>query len=239
MKTLKDKLLDTEDFNVFLVDWANGARNLYGKSVQNTRVVGRVIGRTMQFLNTETGAQFDRMHLIGHSLGAHISGYAGAFQPGVGRISGLDPAGPNFSLNDPLCRLDPTDAIFVDVIHSDAELVGAGIVQAVGHVDFYPNGGKEQPGCPPSLRDAFMNSGKPSCSHMRVLDLYIDSFDETQCAPMGYPCASWDAFQSGTCSSSCGVFNRLCPKMGYWADLALSTGVFYLATGSESPYCKV
>ena len=47
--------------------------------------------------------------------------------------TGLDPAGPNFSLNDPLCRLDPTDAIFVDVIHSDAELVGAGIVQAVSH----------------------------------------------------------------------------------------------------------
>ncbi len=73
---------------MFLVDWVNGARDLYGLSVQNTRVVGRVIGKTIQFLNTETGAQFDRMHLIGHSLGAHISGYAGAFQPGIARISG-------------------------------------------------------------------------------------------------------------------------------------------------------
>ena len=79
---------EQENLNVFVIDWVNGARDLYGKSVQNTRVVGRVIGRTMQFLNTETGAQFDRMHLIGHSLGAHISGFAGAFQPGIGRISG-------------------------------------------------------------------------------------------------------------------------------------------------------
>ncbi|XP_033640396.1 pancreatic lipase-related protein 2-like [Asterias rubens] len=236
MKTLKDKLLSLENLNVFVIDWVNGARDLYGKSVQNTRVVGRVIGRTMQFLNTETGAQFDRMHLIGHSLGAHISGFAGAFQPGIGRISGLDPAGPNFSLNDPSCRLDPTDAIFVDVIHTDAEAIGAGIVQVVGHMDFYPNGGKEQPECPANVDEMIMDPSEASCSHIRVLDLYIDSLDESQCALTGYPCSSWDTFLNGKCNG-CGWSG--CPTMGYRADSSSASGTFYLTTGSKSPFCQV
>jgi hypothetical protein len=63
---------------------------------------------------------------------------------------GLDPAEPHFSKTDPIVRLDPTDADFVDVIHTDAGPFlsgGLGILQPVGHVDFYPNGGIEQPGC--------------------------------------------------------------------------------------------
>jgi hypothetical protein len=65
-------------------------------------------------------------------------------------LSGLDPAEPHFSKTDPIVRLDPTDADFVDVIHTDAGPFlsgGLGIFQPVGHVDFYPNGGIEQPGC--------------------------------------------------------------------------------------------
>lgn len=34
------------------------------------------------------GAVYGDMHLIGHSLGAHTAGYAGAFQAGFGRITG-------------------------------------------------------------------------------------------------------------------------------------------------------
>lgn len=36
-------------------------------------------------------------------------------------ISGLDPAGPKFSGKPSNCRLDYTDAKFVDVIHSDSQ----------------------------------------------------------------------------------------------------------------------
>lgn len=32
----------------------------------------------------------------------------------------MDPAQPHFSNTDPLVRLDPTDATFVDVIHTDS-----------------------------------------------------------------------------------------------------------------------
>ncbi len=42
----------------------------------------------------------------------------------------MDPAGPYFENTDPSVRLDPTDALFVDVIHTDGAhnlLLGLGI----------------------------------------------------------------------------------------------------------------
>ena len=62
----------------------------------------------------------------------------------------MDPAGPLFEGYDPEVRLDPTDADFVDVIHSNGESLffgGLGAYSAMGHVDFYPNGGRMQKGC--------------------------------------------------------------------------------------------
>ena len=58
---------------------------------------------------------------------------------------GLDPAGPLFGSTHPDVRLDPSDAHFVDVIHTDAKRWG--IQQPCGHIDFYPNGGVNQIGC--------------------------------------------------------------------------------------------
>ena len=89
---------------------------------------------------------------LGHSLGAHICGLASnVIQNQLARISGLDPAGPFFESKDIAVRLDPSDGKFVDVIHSNADFkfgFALGSAQASGHVDFYPNGGEDQPGCP-------------------------------------------------------------------------------------------
>lgn len=95
----------------------------------------------------------ENVHIIGHSLGAQIAGFAGNNLGGrVGRITGLDPAKPLFESlvnleNNKPEYLDWNDALFVDVIHTCAGTLG--FVSAVGHVDFYPNGGTAtQPGCP-------------------------------------------------------------------------------------------
>ena len=45
---------------------------------------------------------------------------------------------------------DPTDAAFVDVIHTSAGTLlegGLAFREPRGHVDFYPNSGGNQPGC--------------------------------------------------------------------------------------------
>lgn len=67
----------------------------------------------------------------------------------IGRITALDPAGPAWLNNnmDPVKeRLCQEDADFVDVIHTD--IFYSGLAMPCGHVDFYPNDGKHQPGCP-------------------------------------------------------------------------------------------
>ncbi len=69
------------------------------------------------------------MHFIGFSLGAHVSGVAGQvlfrnFNVRAGRITGLDPAGPNFDgsggtwADDRFYSLDKYDAHYVDVTHT-------------------------------------------------------------------------------------------------------------------------
>lgn len=64
----------------------------------------------------------------------------------IGRITGLDPAGPLFEGNPPDRRISPDDATFVDIMHTDGG--GLGTRASVGHVDYYPNGGtSRQNGC--------------------------------------------------------------------------------------------
>lgn len=59
--------------------------------------------------------------------------------------TGLDPAGPLFNFLE--VHLSPSDARFVDIIHTDFGFYG--ISKNMGTVDFFPNGGRRiQPGCP-------------------------------------------------------------------------------------------
>ena len=116
----------------------------YIQSQANTQVVGAEIAILVDSYISKNLITSDQVHVIGHSLGAQAAGYAGQrVRSKLGRITGLDPAGPYFLNTKPEVRLDPTDAKFVDVIHSDKPdvlYIGLGIGQAAGHVDFYPNG---------------------------------------------------------------------------------------------------
>jgi hypothetical protein len=60
----------------------------------------------------------------------------------VGRVTGLDPAGPNFYLGlkgVSSRKLSKSDGRFVDVYHSNQGAFGT--VNVIGDCDFYPNGG--------------------------------------------------------------------------------------------------
>lgn len=60
-------------------------------------------------------------------------------------MPGLDPALPLFITASAEDKLDPGDAEYVDVIHTNAIVQGK--LERCGHADFYMNGGILQPGC--------------------------------------------------------------------------------------------
>ncbi|XP_077682670.1 lipase member H isoform X1 [Eretmochelys imbricata] len=115
-------LLSVEDMNIIIVDWNRGATTLlYHRASSNTKKVAEFL-KTLIDQMLADGASLDSVYMIGISLGAHISGFVGQLYNGkLGRITGLDPAGPLFNGKPPEERLDPTDAQFVDVIHSDID----------------------------------------------------------------------------------------------------------------------
>ncbi|CAO2632180.1 Lipase member I [Lemmus lemmus] len=198
-----------EDVNLIVVDWNHGATTfLYSRAVKNTKMVAESLSVSIQNLLNH-GASLDNFHFVGMSLGAHISGFVGKlFHGQLGRITGLDPAGPNFSRKPSNSRLDYTDAKFVDVIHTDSN--GLGILEPLGHIDFYPNGGKQQPGCPTSL---FSGVNYIKCDHQRAVYLFLASF-ETNCSLISFPCSSYEDYKNGLCVD-CGNFSKdFCPMLG-------------------------
>ena len=143
MIELKDALLKLEDINVIIVDWTKGNFFPYSQATANTRVVGRDIAKVINSFIIKNILNANNCHIIGHSLGAHIAGYTGELVQNLGRITGLDPAGPLFEFSDFQVRLDSSDANFVDVIHTDGAStseLGFGLMQSSGTVDFYVNG---------------------------------------------------------------------------------------------------
>ncbi|CAL1294466.1 unnamed protein product [Larinioides sclopetarius] len=244
MHNMKDEFLMMDNLNVIVVDWSFGNFIPYSKAASNTEKVGEEISELVISLRDAYGAKPDKFHLIGHSLGSHVAGYVGERVRGLKRITGLDPATYLFSSASPRAKLDRTDALFVDVIHTDGG--GIGMVEPVGHVDFYPNGGQIQAGCTASnsLR-ALLEKGVVEgvrnmiCSHMRATHLFTDAINIHHCQLIGYRCGSWEAFTRGECDS-CGNDGQDCAHMGYHIDTLRDYGnssMFFMFTANNQPYC--
>ncbi|KAL0280760.1 UNVERIFIED_CONTAM: hypothetical protein PYX00_001964 [Menopon gallinae] len=137
-----------EDCNFISIDWSKYSKNiLYDQAALAVKPVGIHISKFLRFLRDETKFDIKKLHVIGHSLGAQVVSFASDEFPNekVGRITGTDPAGPIFQNLPNKERLDASDAHFVDVIHTNT--IYLGIFRPSGTVDYYVNGGNNQPGC--------------------------------------------------------------------------------------------
>jgi len=155
------------DFNVIFIDWSEGAQTINYLAARNrVSAVGELVASYIDFLVQNNLLTLSRTSLIGFSLGAHIAGMTGKnVRSGrVNAIIGLDPAGPLFSMNSPDARLNRGDAVYVESIHTNGGLLGAGIADRISNADFWPNGGSSQPGCLTAI-----------CHHNRAVDLYVES----------------------------------------------------------------
>ncbi|XP_039296077.1 pancreatic triacylglycerol lipase [Nilaparvata lugens] len=268
IKNLTSELLERYDVNVISVDWGNGSSPPYTQAVANIRLVGTITAHLIHTMSTLVGLKAEFCHVIGHSLGAHLAGYVGStlqtkFRQKLGRITGLDPAEPHFSKTDPIVRLDPTDANYVDIIHSDATPFirgGLGMDEPIGHLDFYPNGGENQPGCDKGLmnyvqmeQNSFFKGVRKflGCDHVRSLQFFNESVN-TQCKFIAIECDTWENFIAGECFE-CSE-NRICASMGMNSfhtvqretagsgvmDSAFSRNLvkLYTITGPQPPFCR-
>ncbi|CAH1799198.1 unnamed protein product [Owenia fusiformis] len=251
---MRRKLLKEGDYNVVVVDWSEGAdvkalklslgvlllalkkfdkgtiltiegvKEFYGAAATNTQLVGHMIYSMLKHKNVNMGD----VHCIGHSLGAHVCGFLGnsAGKNTVGRISGMDPAAPKFEGSEIEFRLDSSDAKFVDIIHTDADILG--FLPQLGHVDFYPNGGRDQPGCL-----LF------TCDHSVSHQLYLESIDKS-CAFYSTPCNYSKIYSKdgGMCYATT-VDSCSMNVMGYYSDRYKDQhGAFYLKTNKTKPRCN-
>ncbi|XP_074851893.1 endothelial lipase isoform X2 [Carettochelys insculpta] len=232
-----------KDANVVVVDWLALAHQLYTDAVNNTKVVGKDLGMLLNWLQEKQNFRLENVHLIGYSLGAHVAGYAGNFAHGrIGRITGLDPAGPMFEGADPHKRLSPDDADFVDVLHTfTKETLGVsiGIQMPVGHIDVYPNGGDFQPGCGLSDVLGAIAYGKIGdvvrCEHERSVYLFVDSLVNQDKQSFAFQCTDSSRFKKGICLS---CRKNRCNSIGYNAKKMGNkrNSKMYLKTRADMPF---
>uniref|UniRef100_A0A8C5WPY7 Lipase H n=1 Tax=Laticauda laticaudata TaxID=8630 RepID=A0A8C5WPY7_LATLA len=171
--TIKNLLLEKQDFNIIIVDWNRGATTVnYFSAVSSAKkVVPSLTHLIDQMLND---VAVDSIYMIGVSLGAHIAGFVGKTYNGkIGRITGF------------------------------------GLKESLGNIDFYPNGGIDQPGCPKTI---LSGSSYFKCDHQRSVFLYISSLQH-DCGITAYPCESYKDYRNGKCVS-CNFKSLPCPIVG-------------------------
>ncbi|XP_035705231.1 pancreatic triacylglycerol lipase isoform X3 [Folsomia candida] len=200
---MRDAYLRFADINYIVVDYAIYASWFLFFSAR-PELVGERVAEMIIFLEKQ-GMQLDPLHIVGWSWGAHIAGMAGHRLNGrIGRVTGIDPAGPTFKYIPNELRLDKRDAKFVDIIHVNGGYPSTwgffGLPDPLGHLDFYPNGEAAgvQIGCPAGQALVYESLW---CSHGRG----VKYFTESIFSPLAFPacrCDSFDEYVTGLCPCS-------------------------------------
>lgn len=80
IQKIKNSLLREYDLNVITVDWSELSKNIvYPYAAFSTRYVGKRVAKLLEAVASTHNVTGHRIHLIGHSLGAQVMGYAGLF----------------------------------------------------------------------------------------------------------------------------------------------------------------
>ncbi|XP_049884544.1 pancreatic lipase-related protein 2-like [Pectinophora gossypiella] len=218
--------LQRDEQNLLILDWSNMAFGSYIAVVLGLKAIAAEVSKGVHALLLR-GLSLEGLHLVGHSLGAHLMAYtarnlaAKGFQ--VPRLTGLDPAYPGFYpalLSDPMSS---SDAGFVDAVHTDGG--GFGAPDRTAHADFWPNEGRaKQPGC---LSATVPLTTEDFCSHWRSVSFWAESVRGGEF--LARRCYDYDAFLRGRCTDEPVVY------MGARATHDLR-GNFYLRTAASEPF---
>ncbi|KAF8791741.1 Lipoprotein lipase like protein [Argiope bruennichi] len=243
---MKDTLLEYDKYNVIIVNWTDYNQQNYVLDVVYAYIVGIDVADMIKFLLSHAGVNASSIHLIGHSLGAQIAGVAGKRISNLGRITGLDPAGPLYPKFITFDRLTSKDADFVDAIHtsnSSNKGNGFGASYAMAWINFYPNGGQRQPKCQIGKnytngdgveKEIKTSEDQAGCNHDSSITYFISSI--LDCEYLSTQCNSYKMYERGKCESESHPKNRMGLHSMEIPGLQ-DHSKFYLKTSSNPPYC--
>ncbi|KAJ1528143.1 hypothetical protein ONE63_008057 [Megalurothrips usitatus] len=203
VRTVLSAFMAHGGYNAVFLDWSRAAAESYASVMELAPRVGRMLAHQLDAWHEAGTLNISNVYLVGHSMGGQVVGFAGKFTSKckVPRITALDPALPGFSERSLTAgHLTPTDARFVDVIHTDGGVYGVDYV--AGHVDFFPNGGhRMQPGCLHPSK-ATLLSDEDLCSHRRSWRYFAESLNASLPAYYGVACPSHEDFVAGRCDGN-------------------------------------
>ncbi|KAK9892105.1 hypothetical protein WA026_018308 [Henosepilachna vigintioctopunctata] len=231
-KPLTEFLLDKNpDAYVIQTDWSKPANVNYSLSAFYTESVGNIIGDFIHIIVKDNSIPLKNIVLISHSLGAHVSGWAGKrhyelTHVKLPRIIALDPAGPLFSKRPDKMRLNKNDADVVMVIHTNGN--GFGIATPSGTIDFFPNGGQHQQGCATNITKKRSYNADRSiwCDHTRAYKLFLEAVKNPKMF-MAEKCKSYEHFEQLKCGRT---------KVSLGDMKTTKKGLFYLNTSGIPPF---
>ncbi|KAJ9581263.1 hypothetical protein L9F63_023560, partial [Diploptera punctata] len=226
---LRDAYFKHGDYNIVIVDYSTLVKEPCLSQVNwAPRFGAKCIAQFVEYLaNHPRGVPPDSLHLIGYSVGAHIAGLVANYlnKGKLGRITGLDPTILFYMGNNRSRDLDPTDAHFIDVIHTGAGILGQWGPN--GHADFYVNGGTSQPGC--AQNSIFKTL---SCDHTKVTPYFIESIN-SKIGFWAVPCPNQFMYYIGFCNPP----DEKYVLMGEHVTRK-ARGIYYLSTNARKPYAK-
>ncbi|CAH2268515.1 jg3775 [Pararge aegeria aegeria] len=136
-------------------------------------------------------------------------------------ITALDAAYPGFYPPLQTVPVNPKDADFVDIIHTDGGWFGAST--SIGHVDFWPNGGTaNQPGCLPFTLPLTVEN---FCNHWRSWQYWAESVNGGNF--IARKCNTYEGFRQGKCFGTAFMGLAATPEL---------RGNYYLRTASQEPF---
>lgn len=235
---MKDAYLSRGNFNVIIMDWSRQAIDIsYYRVSKQLQSIAASLAKFLRFLHDNTGMPYENVYLVGHSAGTHIAGLTGKlFNPPqrLGAIFALDPAGLTQLSLGPTERLAPTDAMYVESIHTDLKFLGNPRGNELSQAAFFVNWGRGQTHCP----NATATELDFACDHFASVYYFAESVRRPKLFG-ALRCNTLKSVLSATCSCKSGNRKTVtCSADAFMGgEPAIpKKGVYYLSTRPKPPF---
>jgi len=261
---LKNMIFDTGAYTITVVDWSQSASSSnYQQVIADSQTIAKEISLVVKNLLNNLNIQYKKFRCLGTGFGAQICGLAGNYRK-LGAIAAFDPIGPGFQQRIAGGRLNTNSAEMVRVYHTSAvsNYTTIGILESCGHVDYYINGGGNQPECQPqpqpgilggylliyptplydllptgwyynpSTVSAQFGDQRNQCSHFTAARLYIESKKSGQCV------SRQRCFDFAAIPASCDPPDTEPLQVIAQGTARPGYGNLYLTSNIKSPYCQ-